>query len=822
MKPIFNGSVELPDPSSFDFEGQAFLNRVEEVKSQLFETFLASLPSNYVSKTLGPNYTLQYEVVLDQIARYHVILESFNEQYFYDTMSPETMLSELGRAVFPDLSREPLTVNGDVTYREFLKKMLRLLLQGSKIEVLREGVSLLTEAQIDVIEGYLKNPVSGEQFNLILEVHKGDYSEFPENPVATQNNVGVIIKALKPAHVIYEYRHVFKEILEGVISSEEDSYVLESYHYEDARHNFQAYREIVGTSGWFVQGNVFRATTSDLINVEPNISRLSVDGKEYLITEAFSFIDDSTPRAYSTSISGLEGTGVFEGGVFTDSSADFKVLQEGETLEIKEGPNLGVYEIHVIVANGVLGRHDSNKAGSYPSLKVEPLFLRLREQATGVVFGERHDYEVILNPNGRAQTYNQIEDVVESFANDTIRTTLTPIVSRQGDSALAKPKDITVLVDGEEVEVIRVSPLEGKITIALSEPLLEDSTVVVDYYFTRKASQRYQMITLNSGGYNLNQERSLNKGFRAPVQKRVAHRYLGFEGLYSNTLGDLTLNSGSKLNQFNVISSGEYIGDITPESVTLRSTAKEYLSLYDADMRAERIYRVLVDGVSQSFVFEKETQRIYVPSFTGSDYEAVVYFPPAKPITQTYLKSQPLESSPHLLAEGTPPFEIVSSKGGVKTQISSEGESNVLAIVDDEGSASVFNLDFSFEEESKQIRPLSAPANGGLFILGGGVTTNYSTLRSEFEKSPVLGPVKRLAEKPFSMITLRAVMTNQAGDEALLTEEDALNLSEDSAFGELVQLGSYPRLNTFNELNLNFILQGGSPLEGDVTTPLSL
>ena len=822
MKPIFNGSVELIDPSTFDFEGQAFLNRVEEVKSQLFESFLASLPSNYVSKALGPNYTLQYEVVLDQIARYHVILEVFYGQAFYDTMSSETLLSELGRAVFPDLSREPLTVEGDVTYRDFLKNMLRLLLQGSKIEVLREGVSLLTEAQVDIIEGYLINPVSSEQFNLLLEVHKDGYSAFPEDPVATQNNIGVILKALKPAHVIYEYRHVFKEILEGVIKSEEDSYVLESYHYEDARHNFQAYREITGTSGWFVQGNVFRATTSDLINVEPNLSRLSVGGREYLITEAFSFIDDSTPRAYSTSLSGLEGTGVFKDGVFTDSSADFKVLQEGETLEIKEGLNLGVYEIHVIVANGVLGRHDPNKAGAYPSLKVEPLFLRLREQATGVVFGERHDYEIILNPNGRAQTYNRIEDVVESFSNNIIRTTLTPVVSRQGDSALAKPRDVTVLVDGEEVEVVRLSPLEGKITIALVEPLLEDSTIVVDYYYTRKASQRYQMKTLNSGGYNLNQERSLNKGFRAPVQKRVAHRYLGFEGLYSNTLGDLTLNSGSKLNQFNVVSSGEYIGDITPESVILQSTAKEYLSLYDADMRAERIYRVLVDGVSQVFTFEAETQRVYVPSFTGSDFTAEVIFPPAKPITRTYLQSQPLENSPHLLAEGTPPFEIVSSRGGVKTQIPSEGESDILTIADDEGSVSVFSLEFSFTEESKRIRPQGSSTDGGLFILGGGNTTGYSTLSSEFEKSPVLGPVDRLAQDPFSMITLRSVVVNQDGDETLLREDSALNLSEESAFGELVQLGSYPRLNTFNELNLNFILQGGSPLEGDVTTPLSL
>jgi len=219
MKPIFNGSVELIDPSSFDFEGQAFLNRVEEVKSQLFESFLTSLPSNYVSKALGPNYTLQYELVLDQIARYHVILEVFYGQTFYDTMSSETLLSELGRAVFPDLSREPLIVEGDTTYRDFLKNMLRLLLQGSKIEVLREGVGLLTEAQVDIIEGYLINPVSSEQFNLLLEVHKDDYSAFPEDPVATQNNIGVILKALKPAHVIYEYRHVFKEILEGVVKS---------------------------------------------------------------------------------------------------------------------------------------------------------------------------------------------------------------------------------------------------------------------------------------------------------------------------------------------------------------------------------------------------------------------------------------------------------------------------------------------------------------------------------------------------------------------------------------------------------------------------
>jgi len=199
-----------------------------------------------------------------------------------------------------------------------------------------------------------------------------------------------------------------------------------------------------------------------------------------------------------------------------------------------------------------------------------------------------------------------------------------------------------------------------------------------------------------------------------------------------------------------------------------------------------------------------------------------VVFPPAKPITQTYLQSQPLENSPHLLSEGTPPFEIVSSRGGVKTQIPSEGESDILTIADDEGSVSVFSLEFSFAEESKRIRPQGASTNGGLFILGGGNTTDYSTLSSEFEKSPVLGPLDRLAQDPFSMITLRSVVVSREGDETILREDGVLNLSEESAFGEIVQLGSYPRLNTFNELNLNFILQGGNPLEGDVTTPLSL
>ena len=832
MKPIVNGSVSLNSPSNLDFEGQDFLNRVEEIKAQILSNFLETLPSNYVSATLGPNYTLQYEVIAEQIAKYHVTLEVFYGQRFYGSMSSEVLLSELGQTVFPYLKSNPLVLDGDVSYRDFLRNMLGLLLKGSKIDAIQEGVNLITDAQIDVFEGYLKSNDPKEIFSLYLEVHKDDYSAFPSDPIANQNNINLILRALKPAHVIYEYRHVFKEVIEP-FSNEDVSSAFDTYHYEEARHNFKAFYKISGETGWFVSNSIFRAFENDLINVEPNISSLLVEGVERKITEVFSFIDDSTPRAFKTSPTGLEGTATFSDNTLISTDTDLKSIVKGEKIEVLGGVNLGVYTITTLLDSGEVGYHN-NTTGTYGSVKVEPLFLKLEKSIFGVTFYERHSYDIILNPKGKASVFSFSEDVSDQFegdplqARDYFKVQRTPIVSTQGDSALAKIKDVSVFVNGVEVEVSEISPLSGLIKLAEPLTLGQGAQVQIDYRHTPNPSQKYALKNLNEQGFALNQN-PLNEGSRPPIHKRVAHRHISLEADYTSYLGQMSLNDTtglSLLNKYNIVSSGEFINDITPESAHLFSVSKEYLSLLHADMRADRIYRVLVEGVSVEFVFDRETQTIRVPSLTGTDFEADVYFPPAKPITETYIKSQPLESSPHLLTEGTPPFKLpsVSRK---EYQIESEGEPELLTIADDGGSASEINVGFGYTElmvsQDSSATPKNKSLFGGLFILGGGSNQNYSVLSSNDQDLTLLSPQNPLSQENYTTLRLKSVFTDLiSGVEEVLEENGVGEITQTSAVGYLTQLGEYTRLNTYNTLNSGFNLEGGAPLNGDESAPLAL
>lgn len=141
------------NPAPFDLHGQVDKDRVRSLADQIVAVFLNSLPSNYVSTTKGPYYTQQFQAIAEELARIQVLLADAYEDNDYDFTRTEVLFQFLATLVFPDATNSGLPqVDGDITYREFLKRMVALLLQGSREVTLVGGLEALTDANVFIIE----------------------------------------------------------------------------------------------------------------------------------------------------------------------------------------------------------------------------------------------------------------------------------------------------------------------------------------------------------------------------------------------------------------------------------------------------------------------------------------------------------------------------------------------------------------------------------------------------------------------------------------------------------------------------------------------
>jgi hypothetical protein len=118
---------------------------------------------------------------------------------------------------------------------------------------------------------------------------------------------------------------------------------------------------------------------------------------------------------------------------------------------------------------------------------------------------------------------------------------------------------------------------------------------------------------------------------------------------------------GMVLNRAFTLTSGEYNLDTTPEVVTIASRSPYAVYVPDSAIYAARVFVVQVDGAVVSptlWSFAEDTQTLSFVStapLPSAQHEVTVTFAPGRPVTQTYLCSQPLSGSVTLLNEGTPP-----------------------------------------------------------------------------------------------------------------------------------------------------------------------
>jgi hypothetical protein len=161
------------------------------------------------------------------------------------------------------------------------------------------------------------------------------------------------------------------------------------------------------------------------------------------------------------------------------------------------------------------------------------------------------------------------------------------------------------------------------------------------------------------------------------------------------------------LNKAHTLHSGELNEDSTPESVQVYSGDQLTISLLDVNYRASLVYQVIDDGtVRTDFAFNRDSQIVTMDSPLTSSTPVVVFIP-AKPVTVSYLRSQPRSQT--TLYQKTPPFVYSQTNSlarmilygtdynGVVTEIPSETISNPLTSYGYGNSGEYFSEITSFE-----------------------------------------------------------------------------------------------------------------------------
>jgi hypothetical protein len=392
-----------PTPES----GQDYDTARRELTNAIMQTFFRVLPSNYVSVERGPWYTLQFQAIAEQLAAWQIAAQEVYKDSTWDFTRPEFLWEILGRLVFPaSSSREGFPqVNGDIECRDFLRQMVLLLLAGATAESMQQGAELLTDASAILIEKFLhsvpRDPAGlwtiDNQFEVEIFIESEGGTAFPADPFNLQTNAGLILDALKPAHVLYEYRFLFREVF-GPLFTDEVSWTMSQYHYDDLRKYCYGAREITGTAGETLTDRfLFTDTTKSLGSVQPGaILRIDagVNAGTYEVVEVrvFPLGTDTTARAYTTSPTGLTGTATVSGDTITDSGQDFGAAVEGEVLTFTAGPNAGSYRLETLLGSngGLVGF----ATGPATQVRPSPCILRVSKRMPAAATGQTYLVDV--------------------------------------------------------------------------------------------------------------------------------------------------------------------------------------------------------------------------------------------------------------------------------------------------------------------------------------------------------------------------------------------------------------------------------------------
>lgn len=461
------------NPSLVDKDSQGRKDAIRSQVDRIMAVFLKVLPSNYVSQVTGPDYSLRFQAAVEQIAAFQIDAQEVYADRDIDMTRPEFLFQIIGTLIFPDANSDGWPeIPGDLSYREFLGRMVQLLLQGATKKTIEEGVELLTDADVEVIERIvaarvLKGGRSAwdwpDQHVFEINISESDgealvafpdpttveggtlveLQRFPEDPFRLITNIGLVLRALKPGHTLYDLRFLFTELFTGLFTDSE-TFGYSVYHYQDFRRYWVGAERVAGDSGVTpLDRSLFSDPTRDfssikqgcLLTILTGPNSIHAGGMEgtsasadeghigrFRVLEALTFPggDDAVRRAYTTSPTGLSGRAeVLGDDIFDVDQTAWDTVVEGEILTFSEGLNAGSYRLKTLLGNrgGLIGpAYLATGVGTepIPGVRVAPSMLRLRRRVGSSVTGQ--GYEVTVDRLGmQVPRLRQGEDASRFF-----------------------------------------------------------------------------------------------------------------------------------------------------------------------------------------------------------------------------------------------------------------------------------------------------------------------------------------------------------------------------------------------------------------------
>ena len=393
LNPAVAPVLSEQNPNPVGNVGQEYVDRRRELVGQIMSLFRTNLASNYVATVNGPFYTLQFQALAERIADFQITASEVFRDAEFDLLRSEYLWEVLGSLVFPASSTSDggiPVIDGDRLYRDFLRGMVRLLLLGATKASVQGGVELLTGSTVTVVERFIDARTPGSEwtnldtfsFDVLVEGIGGD-------PFTLRDNVVRVLTALRPAHTLYTYANLLRDEL-TTPTDDAYSWAMSQYGYEDTRRYCGGAEAVRGASG-FVSASertAFTDLTRTFANVVPGAVLRTAGGpndgetRRVVSVRGLRVTTDPTPRAYTTSPTGLTGVATVAGGdvVDVDPSADLSPCVDGEVITFASGPNTGSYRVAVLLGNN--GGPVGSAPGPCRGLRVAPCTLILDRRLT--------------------------------------------------------------------------------------------------------------------------------------------------------------------------------------------------------------------------------------------------------------------------------------------------------------------------------------------------------------------------------------------------------------------------------------------------------
>lgn len=310
----FDGEKQSPFP--LITKGKGYQMALKSRAHAILNSLLGYLASNYQTSTPSTEYAQYLKAISAELARITLVLEELNTDISFETVRSEFIHQVFGYLVF--VNKEVPDLNfSDEEYRNFLLKIIDIYFQGSTPKSIEDAIALFFKGNFKVNElfkqvGKPNSPYDiSDQFSFVIEFDHGNTLS-PEFSFL-QENIELLIDLVKPAHTLYNIRHVFSDKMDppkdGGFDPKDSpaKFKARDFRYEDFRGFCEGMAGFSSSSG-YSDTDLFKISDTDvskpLYSVSKGAALTILEGINrgvYRVTDAGSNWVQITPRLQARS-----------------------------------------------------------------------------------------------------------------------------------------------------------------------------------------------------------------------------------------------------------------------------------------------------------------------------------------------------------------------------------------------------------------------------------------------------------------------------------------------------------------------------------------